>query len=165
MLWHQTPLLWRYSCPGSLHSNQKPQSLSMAAERRCQINPPMSNRAGPLYRKCPLNLPTPLQFYRFYSDNQVPGASQGKLVGLLHRLSPLYSRAGAKWLQRFLRVGTISPPTVLSLQWWNPPETRSFTLVQERASLSLNPHSPTGVRGGWGRNWDILFNSAELTLF
>ena len=64
----------------------------MAAERRRQINPPTSNRAGPLHRKCPQNLPTPLQFYRFYKDNRVPGASPRKLVGLLHRLSPLYSR-------------------------------------------------------------------------
>ena len=35
----------------------------------------------------------------------------------------------------------------------------------ERDSLSLNPHSPTGVRGSRGQNWDILFNNAESTLF
>lgn len=74
----------------------RPQCLPMAAKSRRQINSSVSNRTGPLHRKCSPNLSAPLQFHRLYKNNRVPGASPRKLVGTLHGLSTLYSRAGTK---------------------------------------------------------------------
>ena len=82
--------------PGSYSPTQNHAACRWQQKKKRQINPPTSNQVGPLHRKCPPNLPTPLQIYKFYSDKQVPGASPGQLVGLLHRLSPLCSRAGVK---------------------------------------------------------------------
>lgn len=163
MLWHQTPL-WRHSHPGKLHPNERPQSLLMAAKKGCKINSPMSDWTGPLHRECPPNLSIPLQCHRLYKNNWVPGTSPRKLVGMLHRLSTLYTWADVKWLKRFLCVSTISPPTVLSLQWWTP-TTRRLSLAQERTGHGFNPHSLVGVRNSWGRNRDILFFITESTLF